>query len=254
MSGGWIEQILNGSAQLTPRSPFLRRSRSEEIAAAKGVLSALAAIEAEQPIKAGMTREIDGRLLFDQRLMAHKDPLARYPPVRVRCQCRRSLEWIAVAPRSDHGLQLVHGPRLAPMKTRQGGAYDILPGKKRSPLGQGSAAATVSWAEDTKDGLGYSRTLPNGPYGDVYALKAHYLCPGCHREETVLHVTLLRQFLTAVMGDEREISLGPIPGVAQTSKPSAERVADRNGARAWSTRSARRSRWPGHSQRNVKAC
>ena len=240
-----MDQICSGTTELTAESLFLRQGpRSEEIAAATGALRALDAIEAEQPVERGKSREIDARVLYDPRLIAHKEPLRRYPPVRVRCRCGRSLEWIAIAPRSDHGLQLVHGPHLFPRDQRKGGAYDIEPGTKTSPFGQAPATSTGAWAQDSDAGAGNSRTLPNGPYGDVYGLKAHYRCPGsrCQFEATVLHVTLLRRFLTAVLMGDDEFRLGPLPGVAQVSKPKAERVADRHGAMTWSTRAARTKR------------
>jgi hypothetical protein len=239
----WLDQICAGTTELTTESLFWRRRpRSEEIAAATGALQALNLIEAEQPAQPEKTREIDARVLFDPRLIAHKDALRRYLPVRVRCRCGRSLEWIAIAPLGDHGLQLVHGPRLFPPGERRGGAFDIEPGTKMSPVGQGPAIGTATWAQDSDAGVGHSRTVPNGPYGNVYALKAEYRCPKCHSRETVLHVSLLRRFLTAVVLGEKEVRLGPLPGVAPPSKPQAERVPDRQGAMAWSSRAARRKR------------
>jgi hypothetical protein len=127
---------------------------------------------------------------------------------------------------------------------RQGGAYSIEPGKQRGPFGKGSAIGTVTWAEDTEAGIGNSRTLPSGPHGDVYALKAHYRCPSCRYEQTVLHVTLLRRFLTAVLLGERGLHLGPLPGVAQASKPKVAKVVERRGAMAWYTRGGPTSRSP----------
>lgn len=241
--GGWLTQIAAGTTALTADSLHLRRrSRAEELAAARAALGALDDLEAHRKVEVGKSREIGARALFDPRLIAQKEPLRRYPPVRVRCRCGRGLEWIAIAPRSDHGLQLVHGPRLVAPKGRRGGAYDIVSGVKTSPFGPGSATGTVTWAQDTEAGVGSSRTLPNGPHGDVYALKAHYRCPSCGFEATVLHVSLLRLFLTAVVIGDDEVQLGPPPGVARASKAKAERVADRHGAMAWSTRAAQRPR------------
>jgi hypothetical protein len=235
--GGWLTQIAAGTIELTAESLHLhRRPRSEELAAARGALSALVDLEAHRTVEAGRSRELDARTLYDPRLIAQKEPLRRYPPVRVRCRCGRGLEWIAVAPQGDHGLQLVHGPRLVAPKERRGGAYDIVSGVKTSPFGPGSATGTVTWAKDSEAGIGNSRTLPNGPYGDVYALKAHYRCPSCHFEATLLHISLLRLFLGAVLAGDKEIKIGPLPGVATRSTPRTARVEDHGGAWAWSTK------------------
>ncbi len=241
--GGWLERICAGTTAPTAETLFLhRRSRADEIAAASAAIKALDDIQAQQPVASGKTREIDARALYDRRLIAAKEPLRRYPPVRVRCRCGKTLEWIAIAPRSDHGLQLVHGPRLVEPKKRRGGAEDIVAGVRQSPFGQTSATGTATWAKDSESGVGHSRTLPNGSHGDVYGLKAHYLCPKCGYEETALHVSLLHRFLTAVVVGDREIRLGPFSAAAQTSKSRVERVADRHGAMAWSTRADRSKR------------
>ena len=243
MSGGWLDRICAGTTELTAETLFLhRRSRGEEIAGARAALAALDDLEGRVVAVPGKTREVDARALYDPRLIAHKEALRRYPPVRVRCRCGRGLEWIAIAPRGDHGLQLVHGPTLVAPRKRRGGAEDIAAGVRQSPFGPTSATGTVTWAKDSEAGVGNSRTLPNGPHGDVYGLKAHYRCPSCRYEETTLHVSLLCRFLTAVLLGEKEIRLGPLPGAAQASKPRAERVAERNGATAWSTRAARSQR------------
>ncbi len=242
-SGGWLDQIAAGTNELTAESLYLhRRSRSEEIAGARAALDALDDLERRVVAAPGKSREVDARALYDRRLIAHKEPLRRYPPVRVRCRCNTSLEWIAIAPRGDHGLQLVHGPALVAPSKRRGGAEDMVAGVRQSSFGPTPATGTVTWATDSEAGVGNSRTLPSGPHGQVYGLKAHYRCPSCRYEETTLHVTLLRRFLTAVLLGEKEIRLGPLPGVAQVSEPRASRVADRGSARAWSTRAARRPR------------
>ncbi|MDA8310758.1 MAG: hypothetical protein M0Z46_09120 [Actinomycetota bacterium] len=241
--GGWLEQIAAGTTELAAELLFLhRRPRAEEVAGATAALQALDEIEAHEPVEEAKTREIDARALYDRRLIGAKEPLRRYPAVRVRCRCGRSLEWIAVAPRADHGLQLVHGPRLVEPNERRGGAEDIVAGVRQSRFAPTRATGTATWAKDTEAGVGHSRTLPNGPHGDVYGLKAHYRCPKCAYEETVLHVTLLRRFLTAVVAGEREVRLGALPGAAQSSKPRVVRVGARQGAAAWSTRAGRAKR------------
>jgi hypothetical protein len=238
--GGWLNRILAGTNDIPTDTLTLDRCpRAEEIPAAVGALRALDSIQAEQKFENDKTRELDARKLFDRRLLAHKEVLRRHPPIRVRCRCGRTLDWIAIAPLSDHGLQLVHGPGLARQGKRLGGAYSIVAGTKTGPNGRGSAIGTVTWAQDSDAGVGNSRTLPNGAHGDVYALKAHYRCPQCPYEETILHVSLLREFLTAVERGDTEVRLGPIPGAEQPSKPRATPIADRGGARAWSTRAAR---------------
>ncbi len=190
----------------------------------------------------GKSGELDGRVLRDPRLLATKEVLAPYPPVRVRCHCGKALDWIAVAPYSDHGLQLVHGPSLVPPNRRRGGARDISTGLPAGPSGPGSATGTATWVRDAEAGIGHVKPVPDGPYGKVYGLKADFSCPDkrCRRKQTVLHVSLLRLWLTTVIRAEREIRLGPLPGVAKTSKSTVERVASRQGPMAWSTRAARR--------------
>ncbi|MGH9110022.1 MAG: hypothetical protein ACRDY3_11270 [Acidimicrobiales bacterium] len=206
---------------------------------AAGVLDELAAgLSSDR----GMSGEVDPRALMDPRLLECKGALKAYPPMRVRSGCNKTLDWIAIAPLSDHGLQLAHGPSLTAPAQRRGGAYDIVTGVPTGPSGRGSAIGTVTWVQDAEAGVGHVVPLPDGPYGKVYGLKAHYRCPRCGREQTVLHLSLLERWLTAVIGGDREVRLGPLPGTAQVSKPKVERVADRQGAMAWSTRAARTKR------------
>ncbi len=231
-----MEQLFSGTTT-TPLTRLERRSRDEEIAAAERALVVLDELISSRQLPSGTSAELTPRQLFDPRLLATKEILKPYPPVRVLCPCGHSLDWIAIAPLSDHGLQLSHGPRLVPREQRRGGAYDILSGVPRSPFGPTSAQGTVHWVMDAEAGVGNVVPEPDGPHGKVYALKAHYHCPrdSCRFTRTVLHNTLLRSWLTAVLMRERRIYLADVPGVAAASKSHVVRIPGSGAARAWST-------------------
>jgi hypothetical protein len=223
--------LFGGATEPIPPSPIGERAkRSEEVAAAEtalGVLAELAETQAARPWQSG---EVGARLLFDPRLMTAKYTLRPYPPVRVRCAHEHLLDWIALAPFDDHGLQLVHGQKLRHQSLRQGGALDIM----SSTLGGRAALGTVTWVEDANAGLSAAIPVPSGDYGDVFGLKGIYRCKKCGREFPTLHVSLLRTWLNAVIRADREIILGAPTRGARRSY--AERIADRGSARAWSSR------------------
>jgi hypothetical protein len=180
----------------------------------------------------GRSGELGAKLLFDGRLLAAKDVLANYPRVDVRCGGRvkrgHHMGFIAVAPFNDHGLQLTDGPDSVPRDRRQGGAIDII-----SPSAGGRAAlGTVTAVEDAAAGLGNYQAHPSGPWGDVFALKRSYQCPKCPERYTLLHVTMLRLFLKAVLADKRTVRLGRQHEWKATTTLSTPLVgrADRPGA------------------------
>jgi hypothetical protein len=110
-----------------------------------------------------------------------------------------------------------------------------------SPSSHWSSIGTVAWVNDAAAGIGNAKPRPDSDYGSVYALKADYRCPNprCTRPYTVLHVTLLRHWLDAVVLGEDHVDLGQLPGTFQPSKPRVGRIPDRGTARAYSTRKAR---------------
>jgi hypothetical protein len=216
-----------------PSSPIGERpARAVEVTAANAALSRLDELQSASKPESGHTWELPSRMLFDTVLVEQKEGLKAYPPVRVRCPAGHHLDWIALAPLTDHGLQLVHGTNLQPHRFRQGGASDI-----RSGTGGGRAAlGTVTWVEDAKAGIGNVQPEPDGDHGETWGSKADYHCARCDRSWPVLHTTLLRLWLDAVKRGDRETSLAGL----DLGRPTyAERIEDRGSARAWSTHGAR---------------
>ena len=210
-----------------------RQSRSTEVSTARQVLAILDELEAGHHPPRGVSRELPARALFDPRLLAAKAVLKYYPAVRVRCEKGHQLDWIGLAPYNDHGLQLVHGPKLVPPRQRTGG-FAIMSGSR----GNRAAYGTATFVEDAAAGVGNVKPRPDGPYGDVFGLKCEFTCPKCGLSHVTLHVTLLRLWAEAVIENSREIRLGAPWG--SVSDNGVERVADRGSARAYATRHARR--------------
>lgn len=108
------------AARLTS-SHLERCPRRVEVASARRVAAVLDELRASRDVSPGKSAELDARALFDPRLVREKEILQAYPPVRIRCERGHTLDWIALAPLSDHGFQLVHGSKLHPPSARQGG-------------------------------------------------------------------------------------------------------------------------------------
>lgn len=236
-----------------PRRP--RRPRRDEVAAARTALAVLDKLSTEADHQAGRSRELTARMLRDPRLLTPTEVLMPYPPVRVACRCGCALGWLTLTPLSDRGFQLDHAARLKEPKQRQG-VHDALSGvhimntewRKTWEVwevlhAQTSAAEPPeAHLRNSEASVGNVKAHQSGAHGDVFGLKVTYVCPRCAQAFTSLHVTLLRQWLHAVINGERVITLGKEPGVPQTSKTRAVRVEDRGPARAWSTRTSRRKR------------
>jgi len=225
-------------AQGPPSPVGVRLGREEEAHWARTGLAVLDELQTGLRPSRGLTRELSPQALFDPRLLAVKEALKPYPPVLVQCSCTYPLEYIALAPLSDHGLQLNRGPKLRPGQ-HQGGALDILSGVRSSPMGETAALGTTTWATDSDAGVGNSRTVPDGEWGKVYGLKADYKCPAlnCGRPATILHVTMLRLWLNAVIRDDLRVQLPS----GWDHRGGVTRIADRGSAKAWSTSNRRRS-------------
>jgi hypothetical protein len=213
-----------------------RPSRPIERAAARSALGRLDEMEAALEHRAGESSELGARALFDPHLMAAKRDLVTYPPVRVRCAGRHHLDWIGLAPLSDHGLQLNHVDELFAPRDRRQGAFGMRSATPMNPSGPGAAIGTVSWVQDANRGAINSQPHQSGTWGDVFALTADYTCPECRCHCKVLHVSLLRLWLGAVIRGDRDVLLGPSIEVPARAERHLQRVADRGSARAWSTR------------------
>lgn len=233
--GQSLDGLFGGEMSTAPGPSPLgpRPERSVEVAAAKDALRILGQLELSHGQSAGRTREIHVEMLIRPELISLKPALRVYPPVRVRCENGHSLDWMALAPFNDHGLQLVHGPRLRERAYRKGGALDITSGQ-----GGRAAIGTAHWVNDGEAEKGNLRSRPDGEYGAVYGLKAAITCKRCRppTEAAYLHITFLRMWLEAVISGERTVSLGGKNYGRQVRSSRAFPAGQRDGIPSWTSR------------------
>jgi hypothetical protein len=162
-------------------------------------------------------RDPANALAMRPHVVAPCQALASHRPLRLRCSCGRTLEFLALAPFAT-GVLVVSSPRLVPLESRGGGGVsDLAPIGTDDPEARWSllaweahmqvrvqeAARTTAWdADGIHPVLGANVSL----VGDT-AKRTVFVCEHCAATHTLLNMTLLRQVLEAIANDERDIHL-----------------------------------------------
>lgn len=155
--------------------------------------------------------------------------LSKHPALRLKCTCRKGLDYLALASMAT-GILVVSSPTLRSPNERGGGPNDLGPVDGQSP---GAGWALIPWERSMRSRAAAHQTSwqdkPDHPVlgvkvgivGDT-AKRQVFNCSKCGATPTFLNITLLRLVLQAIAADQRSVWVGGVGAGTRARSATSE--------------------------------